>query len=396
MNKKRFKITDLDFIWSCIIVTPASYGLPCGIEQTNEMTESYEYVIDGTRLESELIYQVTVLVSTTDGRNSVASITLSSTGQPSSGYAQVSGGSAISTKVDTNSRLTINGVVNHVTNSGTEYSASWLCFINGKKFDITSLTPTSTVIIFQPIQKNLKVISTQSSVDVPLVIPQNTLISGATIKFRLRINEKGSKYSTYSDVNIAVNQPPYGGSLEVNPSLGYSFSTTFIMALMQYSDDASDYPLSYSFSYQLSPSSNVLIIQLKSGLNSVRNILPAGYDFMNSQIIITGMVYDFLGSSNADIVKVTVKETKNVDYFSFLSNYLSNSLDVKSSLSVVNMVASSLSKVDCSSVSKDYCETLHRHPCQNTPQQCSSCKDGYVGIIGDSNIKCIDFTSGVV
>jgi hypothetical protein len=117
---------------------------------------------------------------------------------------------------------------------------------------------------------------------------------------------------------------------------------------------------------------------------------------MNSQIIITGMVYDIIGSSNVDIVKVTVKETTNVDYFSFLSNSLSNTLDVKNSLSVVNMVASSLSKVNCSLVSKNYCETLNRHPCQNTPQQCSSCKDGYVGIVGDSNIKCINFTSGVV
>ena len=220
--------------------------------------------------------------------------------------------------------------------------------------------------------------------------------AGATITFRLKIKEIGSEFSSYSDTNIIVNQPPHGGSLEVNPSLGYSFSTTFIMIMAQYSDDTSDYPLSYSFSYQLSPSSNVLNIQLKCGLNSVRNILPAGYYFMDSQIIIIGIVYDILGSSNTDIVKVTVKETLNFDYYSYLSKTLSNSLDVKQSLSMVNMVASSISKVNCSSVSRDYCETLHRYPCQNTPQQCSSCKDGYIGIIGDSNIKCLDFSSGVV
>ena len=271
MNKKKFKLINLRFVWSCIIVTPASYGLPCGIEQTNEMTEPHYYVINGTILRSELTYQVTVLVSTTDSRNSAASIILSSTGQPSTGYALVSGDSTISSKVDTNSRLNINGKIIHVTNSATDYSASWLSFINGKEFNVTSLTPTATVIRFQPIQSNLKVVTTQSSFDFPLVIPQNTLISGATITFRLKINEQGSKSSTYSDVNIVVNQPPYGGSLEVNPLLGYSFSTTFIMTMMQYSEDASEYPLSYSFSYQLSPSSNALIIQLKCGLNSVRN-----------------------------------------------------------------------------------------------------------------------------
>jgi hypothetical protein len=147
----------------------------------------------------------------------------------------------------------------------------------------------------------------------PLVISQKTLSPGATITFRLEINEIGSNFRSYSETKVLVNQPPNGGSLVVDPFNGYSFSTIFEMRMSQYSSEFSNYPLSYSFSYQLSPTLNILGLQLQCGLNSVRTILPAGYDFMDFLVDIIGVVYDSLGSSTTDIRKVSVLELENVN-----------------------------------------------------------------------------------
>lgn len=395
-SKKNLNIDHLVFEWSCIIISPASYGIPCNIKQNssslinnNLVISSYKYIIDGTLLTTELLYEVTLLVSSTDGRYSEASIILSSNGVSSSAYVQVSRNLPTTSLVDTDARLIIKGEIIHLeTNIENNYTASWISYTNGKKYTVTSLTPLTTFVSFQPIK------TTQSTYNFPLVIPQKTLTPSAEITFRLIINEIGSEFSSYSEINVIVNQPPNGGSLEVVPFNGNSFSTIFIMSMNQYSSE--NYPLLYSFSYQLSPTLNILSLQLQCGSNFARTILPAGYDFMNFLVDVIGVVYDSLGSSSTDIRKVNVTELQNVNYYSYLITSISDSFDVKNDIKVSNVVASTISKVDCSSVDKVYCDSINRLPCQNTPHQCSSCKDGYIGIVGDSNIRCISFNSGVI
>ena len=395
--KKVNNIKNLQFKWSCIIISPASYGNPCNIQQNLTSLISYEYIIDGTMLTTELLYEVTVLVSSSDGRNSKASIIISSNGESSSAYVQASSGISTTSIVDTDARVTIKGEIKHLQrNTENNYTALWISYKNGKEYTVTSLTPLSTYVSFQPIKNNYRGKVTVDTFNFPLVIPQKTLPPGATITFRLEINEIGSKFSSYSETKVLVNQPPNGGSLGVDPLNGYSFSTIFEMSMSQYSSEFSNYPLSYSFSYQLSPTLNILGLQLQCGLNSVRTILPAGYDFMDFLVDIIGVVYDSLGSSTTDIRKVSVLELENVEYYSYLSGSLSDSFDVANDIKVSNVVASTITKVNCSSVNKDFCNLRNRLPCQNTPQQCSSCKNGYIGIVGDSNIRCISFNSSVV
>jgi hypothetical protein len=396
-KRKVNNINNLQFKWSCIIISPASYGIPCNIQQDSTSLISYKYIIDGTMLTTEVLYEVTVLVSSTDGRNSEASIIISSNGELSSAYVQASSGLSTTSVVDTDARVTIKGVIKHLQgNTENNYTALWISYKNGEEYTVSSLTPLSTFVSFQPIRNNYREIVTADTFNFPLVIPQKTLPPGATITFRLEINEMGSKFSSYSETKVIVNQPPDAGSLRVDPFNGYSFSTIFMISMSQYSSEASNYPLSYSFSFQLSPTSNILGLQLQCGSNSVRTILPAGYDFMNFLVDIIGVVYDSLGSSTTDIRNVSVLELENVEYYSYLTGSLSDSFDVANDIKVSNVVASTISKVNCSSVNKEFCNLRNRLPCQNTPQQCSSCKNGYIGIVGDSNIRCISVNSSVV
>ena len=53
---------------------------------------------------------------------------------------------------------------------------------------------------------------------------------------------------------------------------------------------------------------------------------------------------------------------------------------------IVGAVTNSLNTVDCTVPYK--CSVLHRQNCSATPKTCGPCLTGYVGVNGDSNMKC--------
>jgi hypothetical protein len=54
---------------------------------------------------------------------------------------------------------------------------------------------------------------------------------------------------------------------------------------------------------------------------------------------------------------------------------------------VLNTLSSSINAVNCT-LAPD-CEAINRDSCLKTPQTCSSCKSGYIGVVGDSNVLCV-------
>ena len=77
---------------------------------------------------------------------------------------------------------------------------------------------------------------------------------------------------------MTANSPPIGGRASVSPSVGYALVTDFAMATTGWSDDLSDYPLSYSFSYQLAISdlTPALTVAVLSPLPYAVSVLPPG------------------------------------------------------------------------------------------------------------------------
>ena len=93
-------------------------------------------------------------------------------------------------------------------------------------------------------------------------------------------------------VVLIVNAPPIGGRTIVSPLSGDALMTDFTMSTIGWSDDLSDYPLSYRFSYQLAISDLIPVLALTS-LNPLPyavSLLPAGLNggihIINTSIII--------------------------------------------------------------------------------------------------------------
>merc|ERR1711871_542294 len=72
-----------------------------------------------------------------------------------------------------------------------------------------------------------------------------------------------------------------------------------------------------------------------------------------------------------------------------LDNALASSLasgDIDSMIGVINNVAASLSTVNCTLAPN--CTYLNRYECQSKPHTCGYCKEGYLGVVGESNGIC--------
>ena len=113
----------------------------------------------------------------------------------------------------------------------------------------------------------------------PLAILPNTFVAGRTYTFRL---------SAYSPVNTAllghtemvltVNSPPAGGRVTTFPKKGSALATDFTMTATGWSDDLSDYPLSFLFAYQIAKSDLIpaLILAAFSPRPYTVSLLPPG------------------------------------------------------------------------------------------------------------------------
>ena len=388
-NILKTNLSDLTFKWSCMIVTPSFYGQECDFAQSPNFPQLYEYQFDGQLLISNYTYEVVLIVTARDGRFDQTTINLQAGDKSLNVYTTISGGTTIASKINPNSRLTINGVLQQISERNEEYNAFWMIIVNGQHQIITTLTPLQSLITFK-YNENLKVLNYVSSsqfVNFPIVIEQGVLQPGFSITFQLRISKVDADHDhvvSYSEVTVIVNQPPSGGSFYIDPLDGYSYSTLFSMSMLSFTGDI---PLSFSFSYQIGESSNILSIQSKTASNIAQTQLPPSYQ----ELRLYGTVYDVIGSTTNMTESVNVSESQ-FNYFEYLQESISKLeglKDYRQSIAIVNAVASSVSIANCSSISANECDNLNRQQCLYTPGTCSGCKNGYVGVVGDSNVKCI-------
>lgn len=53
----------------------------------------------------------------------------------------------------------------------------------------------------------------------------------------------------YAQLSIVVNSPPYGGRVAASPTAGTAALDAFVLEALNWTDDADDLPLTFSFSY---------------------------------------------------------------------------------------------------------------------------------------------------
>ena len=82
-------------------------------------------------------------------------------------------------------------------------------------------------------------------------MPPGHLLPGAEYRFQLSATRRSDGKLGYAAVDVTVNRPPYGGSLEVSPRNGTVLVDDFEVKASSWIDDnADDYPLTYTFYYR--------------------------------------------------------------------------------------------------------------------------------------------------
>jgi hypothetical protein len=197
---------------------------------------------------------------------------------------------------------------------------------------------------------------------------------------------------THLTQNTGINGPPQYGVVQVVPRNGSPLTTYFTMYTSSWIDDSTDLPLSYDFSYQTTSTGSTATIQSKSADNQVSNYLPKGYISGSSGgVMIISRAYDIYNAYASTSITCYVTSTGTIDVSSFLTSSLSSAGAISNPdqyLVAVNLAASSLNTVNCSTVSSTYCNRLNRADCANTADTCGSCLSGYFGNYGDGNTLC--------
>jgi hypothetical protein len=167
-----------------------------------------------------------------------------------------------------------------------------------------------------PILQAFPLASLRSATDFPLSVAANSFIPGSSVTFRLTAYKADNPlFQSYAEIVIVINAPPSGGILLCSPFVngvckGDALKTLFTVTTTSWTDEASDFPLSYKFSYSLDSTLSPLMVQRQSSSNKVSTDLPAGLETQNYQISMFVIVYDQSSASANATILITVHAVK--------------------------------------------------------------------------------------
>eukprot|EP01032_Pedospumella_encystans_P007530 gene7530-9027_t len=335
-------------------------------------------IVGAAPLVTNTQYEFTVTVSSLDGRTGSYPVTV----QNSPGATLTSINNENVVKIDPRTRLVLSGFIT----GGYALDASWTASIDGAPLTFEASCPLSQRFTASEVQNTLA---------YPLSIPGNTFVGGTVVSFRLLAYQSGTagSFSSYSDVTISMNAPPSGGVLSVTPPSGIALNTSFLSMATSWNDEPGDYPLSYEYTYSLFAAAPELTIQSRTGSNKVTSQLPAGLSSQNEQVVLTCAVFDTYLSASTVSVSVVVSGSLSLDINAYVDSALTSALATGNTNLVSQVIAnaaSTLNAVNCTNASPGFCAGLNREACYATPQTCSACLEGFMGIIGDSNAPCFN------
>lgn len=392
--------SNLTFSWRCTIASIVGYGSDCKYVFSGDMSKvakASQTIVNMTLGER---YLVTVTATAADGRSDSADIQVTPV---SPGAAQV-----LLTSLSTRfNRPNVLQLFARVQSSAAQM-VTWSLKGDSNNLDLGPLALTK-------VSKNFTAIETQVGVVYPLSIGANTFTPGRLYTFRLTSSSIGfpAQYG-FGEITLECNSPPTSGILNVLPRNGTAVVTKFLMQSDNWYD--SDYPLYYTFKYTLQTSSgnvttltneiaygNFYIVMSKSEKKFINSPLPNGIQSMGYAVTCLGEVADSLGAASYGSREVTVfplLESQG-DVALFLANSLTDSLSTAFSsgnmdivLQSINVAASTISLINCSLASPTYCTSLNREVCSVSAQTCGFCLDGFVGVVGPANRRCVRASAG--
>ena len=256
------KKATLLYSWSCSISSTINFHSACTF-MTGVVTTSSVLTLPASQMDVLTKYSFLVLVTSTDGRAATQSVLVT----PILAGAPTVYSSNKALQVNQNEAMVIPGLIT----GNVSTVATWTAFFQG--------LPVTLDRVVTPVYKVFTASEMRSSISYPLGVSSDTFVGGRTYSFRLSAYPLGyASLEAHTDIVLYMNSPPVGGYTTVSPLKGFALSTDFMMATTGWSDDISNYPLSYNFAYQLAVSSRVpaLALSVLSPLPYTSSQLPPG------------------------------------------------------------------------------------------------------------------------
>ena len=299
----------------------ADCGLPISLSTTSIAT------VPASKMTLNVTYAFTILVSSSDGR--YASQTVQVT--PSfSGSAQVSI-TSLFTRFNPSSKLVLNSTLSATYAVTSTWSVSTA---HGVSFPFAALTSQT---------KSFTVGDAEAHVNFPLGADSGTFSAGNAYTFRLTVYPaQDTSHSTFTEMTLTANAAPTGGYISSSPSSGSALVTQFLLSSPGWTADAASFPLSYTFSYTLSPASPYLTVAAMSLRTFTTTTLPAGLSSQGSNVTVQAKATDIYLSLSTATTSVRVTLSATIDISAILTSSLksaSDNGDINLTIQTVNNVS---------------------------------------------------------
>jgi len=373
--------------WSCTYQDVDHFGESCDfVFGENSVSRAVVHVADGA-LAAGFSYKFTVHHSTPDNRRNSSSVIIHTTDNNCGARAIVSILTPKFPRFNQDSKSPLLATVQGWPEQ--TYSYSWSISNGLEAYVGVALNATSAV------SGNFSVTDIEPLSLVPLSMKPSSLEGQREYTFRLDVMDTFyTGCSLFAEYSVTINMSPIPGTFTVSPTDGVGLETKFYLQATSWTDDTSDYPLTYSYYYAFaSAPDDFYPLSLSQDPQILNTWLPAGYAQDGHRLILMLTIADFFNSSSVVSVNVTSRLSGKPLNLSHISSIVESTLEPSlipstwnSVIGVMNALTHSLNEVNCS-VLLD-CGQLHRAPCSAVAHTCGSCLPGFVGVIGASNYPC--------
>ena len=356
----------LVFAWTCLQLTP-SYGVSCDAAVSPDsafLTIPVAALSVGT-------YNLSVIVTNPLGSFGSAFVKIEFTQR----IIPIITLNTVQAKYNAQSKITLTG---RIQTNGQLATAVW------SSTTIPELA--STTIPVTPLSKSL--IAQTSTFQLGL--GANRLTPGLSYSFTLT-----SSYANIADgasvsVVVVMNSAPRGGVVVANPISGTALTTEYTLVTSQWTDDASDLPLTYIMSYFTLSVNNLFMVKSSSGVASTRTILGQGLENMDYVVRLVATARDIFGgqantSTSVEVLPIEPTPAVVASSVEALETALEDE-DADATTQLIDASVNSINAVDCNVPTA--CSALNREVCSTTARTCGSCLSGYIGIDRHSNAAC--------
>ena len=393
----------LSFTWTCIEFAP-NFGNPCadGIEQA--MGSASIISLDASYLDLSKSYKFSVIVSGSGERTATANqiIDVLSVPVPKLSIGYVAKKYNVDRPIIINATVADSVYVTVAAWTGRPLTTAALGAATALPLKI-GVDPFSTAnfqLALKPgsLKAGMVYTFTLSAWKLPSTSRAPTpspTVYNATLKYPNETNATvvdvfAVVIDSSISVQVSTNEPPMGGSLQIDRREGNALNDTFLLETFSWADDPEDYPLVYSMSYYTVSAKQPTLIKSAGPSAYVRVYLAQGSAAMNFKVTCIVTASDMYGASNSATAFTIVRPNPDTKAMTQKANEQITLALQKSDpdliAQVVGVVTSSVNTVDCSN--SPNCNSLNRQLCSIVPNTCGPCNSGFLGPAGFANTLC--------